>query len=50
MPISGIETLMQLGKANFKATRSLPAWEYLQQVCGIDKDSQECCCFLGEYS
>ena len=33
--ISGIETLRQLsllGKANFKAAKSLTAWKYLQQV------------------
>ena len=54
MAISGIETLMQLGslgKANyFKTAKSLTAWEQLQQVCGIAQDSQECCCFLVEYS
>ena len=35
MAISGIETLMllgSLGKANFKAAKSLSTWEYLQQV------------------
>ena len=50
MAISGIETLMQMGllcEANFKAAKSLTAWEYLQQVCGIAKDSHECCCFQG---
>ena len=48
--ISGIETLRQLGslgKANFKAVKSLTAWEYLQQVKATAKDSQVCCCFLG---
>ena len=48
--ISGIETLRQLGllgKANFKAAKSLTAWEELQQVTATAKDSQECCCFLG---
>ena len=50
MVINGIETLRQLGlldKANFKAAKSLAAWEYLQQVKATAKDSQECCCFLG---
>ena len=53
MAISEIGTLMQLGslgKANFKAEKSLTAWELLLQVCGIAQDSQECCCFLGKYS
>ena len=53
MANSGIETLLQLGlldKANFKAAKSLTTWELLQQVCGIAKDSQECCCSLVEYS
>ena len=48
--ISGIETLWQLGllgKVNFKAPKSLTAWEGLQQVKATAKDSQECCCFLG---
>ena len=51
--IGGIETLRQLGllgKANFKATKSLTAWEYLQQVKATAKDSQVLCCFLGKYS
>ena len=50
MAISGIETLRQLsllGKANFKAAKSLTAWEYFQQVQATAKDSQECFCFLG---
>ena len=50
MAVSGIETLIQLGslgEANFKAAKSLTAWEYLQQVKATAKDSQECCCFLG---
>ena len=50
MAIGGIETLRQLGllgEANFKASKSLTAWEYLQQVKATGKDSQECCCFLG---
>ena len=47
MAISAIETLRQLGKANFKAAKSLTTWEYLQQVKVTAKDSQECCCFLG---
>ena len=41
--IGGIETLRQLGslgKANFKAAKSLTAWEYLQQVKATAKDSQ----------
>ena len=53
MAIGGIETLRQLGllgEANFKAAKSLTAWESLQQVCGIAKDSQVLCCFLGKYS
>ena len=53
MVISGIKTLMQLGllgEANFKAAKSLTTWEYLQQVCGIAQDTQECCFFLGKYS
>ena len=48
--ICGIETLRLLGlmgKADFKAAKSLMAWEYLQQVKATAKDSQECCCFLG---
>ena len=48
--INGIETLRQLGllgKANFKVSKSLTAWEYLQQLKATAKDSQECCCFLG---
>ena len=47
--ISGTETLMQLGllgAANFKAAKSLTAWEQLQQVKVTAKDCQECCCFL----
>ena len=39
--IGGIETLRQLGslgKANFKAAKSLTAWEYLQQVRATAKD------------
>ena len=50
MAIGGIETLRQLGllgEANFKAAKSLTAWEYLLQVKVTAKDSQECCCFLG---
>ena len=50
MAIGGIETLRQLGllgKANFKAAKSLTAWECLQQVKATAKGSQECCCFLG---
>ena len=42
MAISGIETLRQLGllsKANFKAAKSLTAWEKLQQVEATAKDS-----------
>ena len=53
MAISGIETLRQLGllgKANFKAAKSLTAWEYLQQVKASPKDTQVLCCFLGKYS
>ena len=50
MAIGGIETLRQLGKANFKAAKSLTAWEYLQQVKATAKDSQVLCCFLGKYS
>ena len=45
MAISGIETLRQLGllgKANFKAAKSLTTWESLQQVKATAKDSQEC--------
>ena len=45
--ISGIETLRQLGllgKANFKAAKSLTTWEQLQQVKATAKDSQKCCC------
>ena len=41
--IGGIETLRKLGwlgKANFKAARSLTAWEYLKQVKATAKDSQ----------
>ena len=51
--IGGIETLWQLGllgKANFKAAKSLTAWEYLQQVKATAKDSQVLYCFLGKYS
>ena len=51
--IGGIETLRQLGslgEANFKAAKSLSAWEYLQQVKATAKDSQEFYCFLGKYS
>ena len=51
--IGGIETLRQLGslvEANFKATKSLTAWEYLQQVKATAKYSQVLCCFLGKYS
>ena len=51
--INGIETLRQLGslgEANFKAAKSLTAWEYLQQVKATAKDSQVLCCFLGKYS
>ena len=47
---SGIETLRQLGllgKANFKAAKSLTTLELLQQGKVTVKDSQECCCFLG---
>ena len=50
MAINGLETLRQLGllgRANFKAAKSLTAWEYLQQVKATTNDSQECCCFLG---
>ena len=53
MAISGIETLMQLGslgEANFKAAKSLTAWEKLQQVKATAKDSQVLCCFLGKDS
>ena len=53
MAITGIETVMELcllGKANLKVEKSLTAWEQLQQVHGIAKLSQECCCFLEEYS
>ena len=42
MAIGGIETLRQpgsLGEANFKAAKSLTAWEYLQQVKATAKDS-----------
>ena len=45
-----IETLRQLGllgKANFKAEKSLAAWDSFQQVKATAKDSQECCYFLG---
>ena len=48
--INRIETLRQLGllgKANFKAAKSLTVWEKVQQVKVTAKDSQECCCFLG---
>ena len=51
--ISRIETLRQLhllGEANFKAAKSLTAWEWLQQVKATAKDSQVLCCFLGKYS
>ena len=51
--IGGIDTLRQLsslGEANFKAAKSLTAWEYLQQVKATGKDSQVLCCFLGKYS
>ena len=51
--IGGIDTLRQLGllgKANFKAAKTLNAWEYLQQVEATAKDSQVLCCFLGKYS
>ena len=50
MVINGIETLRQLGllgKANFKAAKSLTAWENPQQVKATAKDSQEYCWFLG---
>ena len=50
MAISGIESLRQLGlvgKANFKAAKSLTPWEQLQKLKVTSKDSQECCCFLG---
>ena len=53
MAIGGIESLRQLGslgKANFKAEKSLTAWEYLQQVKATAKDSQVLFCFLGKYS
>ena len=51
MFISGIEMqLGLLGEANFKAAKSLTTCEKLQQTGGIAKDSQECCCLLGEYS
>ena len=53
MAIGGIETLRQLGslgEANFKAAKSLTAWEYLQQVKATAKDSHVLCCFLGKYS
>ena len=56
MAISGIETVMQLGslgEANFKAAKYLTSLEELHQTGGIaqdSQDSQECCCFLGEYS
>ena len=46
MAIGGIETLRQLGslgEANFKASKSLTAWEYLQQVEATAKDSQVLC-------
>ena len=52
MAIGGIETLRQLGslsEANFKAAKSLTAWEYLQQVKATAKDSQVLCCFPGKY-
>ena len=51
--IVGIEILRQLGllgEANFKAAKSLTAWEWLQQVKATAKDSQVLCCFLGKYS
>ena len=51
--IGGIESLRQLGslgEANFKAAKSLTAWEYLQQVKATAKDSQVLCCFLGKNS
>ena len=51
--IGGIEALMQLGslgEANFKAAKSLTAWEWLQQVRPAAEDSQVLCCFLGKYS
>ena len=44
--IGGIETLRQLGllgEAHFKASKSLTAWEYLQQVKATAKDSQVLC-------
>ena len=47
--IGGIEILRQLGllgDVNFKATKSLPPWEYLQQVKATAKDSQVLCFFL----
>ena len=51
MAISEIETLMQLGslgEANFKAAKSLTAWEQLQQVCGIlPKTLKNVVVFLG---
>ena len=53
MAIGGIEPLRQLGslgEANFKAPKSLTAWDYLQQVKATAKDSQVLCCFLGKYS
>ena len=53
MAIGGIETLRQLGllgEANFNASKSLTAWEYLQQVKATAKDYQVLCCFLGKYS
>ena len=53
MVIGGIETLRQLGslgEANSKASKSLTAWECLQQVNATAKDSQVLCCFLGKYS
>ena len=42
MAIGRIENLRQLGslgKANFKAAKSLTAWGYLQQVKATAKDS-----------
>ena len=49
--IGGIETLRQLsslGEANFKAAKSLTAWEYLQQVKATAKDSQSTLLFSWE--
>ena len=50
--IGGIETLRKLGslgEANFKAAKSLTAWEYLQQVNATNKDSQVLIRFYPKY-